>query len=218
MKRYLWFLLLFFGVLPLTALPKIGYAGMSAVLPGSSEILLEKPTRGGILIASDLLALFAWSSFGKDAKDLASSYKRYALAYAGVPINHNERYYQHIQTYLSSDDFNQYQEMMARNYFLIYGYDPEGFEQYLQDNLYHEGEQWHWQSTTHLQKYKSLRRDKQKAVMYQNLALGALLLNRAVSVVDALFLSSKAEKETPLPVFFSVSPENVLMVNYSLEF
>ncbi|HNQ44642.1 MAG TPA: hypothetical protein PKI59_09425, partial [Candidatus Cloacimonadota bacterium] len=130
------------------------------------------------MIAADLLALLAWSGYQKESLDLANSSKRYAEIYAGVPSNNDERYYQHIQQYYSSDDFNSFQEMMARNFYLIYNYDPEGFADYLAANLYSDEEGWQWQSPEHHSRFRSLRKQRQKARMYQNLALGALLLNR----------------------------------------
>lgn len=203
--------------LPLAAQPRIAYVGMSTVLPGSAELVLGKTTRGGVMIAADLIAILAWTGYGNDVKDFTNGYKLYASQYAGVPVNNNDRYYQHIQQYYGSSDFNAFQEMMARNYYLIYNYDPESFAEYLANNLYTDDEGWQWQSPEHQQQFKSIRRKRQKAKMYQNLALGALILNRAVSAVDALFLSGKSE-HTQLPVFFSVSPDRALLINYSLEF
>lgn len=204
-------------LMPLAAQPRIACVGMSAALPGSAELALGKYIRGGALLTADLLALFAWNSYRNDARDLTDGYKRYAKNYAGVSIKGSDHYYQHIQMYYSSDEWNQFQEMMARNYYLIYNYDPENYEAYLQANLYQGDETWSWQSPDHYQKYKSIRRERQKAVMYQNLALGVLLLNRAISVVDALFLT-RDSGQTSVPVSFSVSPDHGLMVNYSLEF
>ncbi|MBP7195099.1 MAG: hypothetical protein KBA79_04735 [Candidatus Cloacimonetes bacterium] len=203
--------------MPLIALPRIAYIGMSAALPGSAELALGKPTRGGIMIAADLLSWLAWSGYKDEALDLEDSFKRYAQAYAGVPSNSNDRYYQHIQQYYSSDEFNSFQEMMARNFYLIYNYDPEGFSEYLAANLYADEEGWQWQSPEHHQKFRDLRKQRQKAKMYQNLALGALLLNRGISIVDALFLSGK-KSVAELPVYFSVSPERALILNYRFEF
>jgi len=217
MRSLILALLIFTLAMPLMALPKIAYMGMSAAVPGSSELVLGKPTRGGIMIATDLLTLLVWSGYRHDVKDFTKAYKLYAQSYAGVPLNDNDRYYQHIQQYISSDDFNSFQEMKARNYFLIYNYDPDGYAAYMADNLYTDDEGWDWQSPEHQQEFRSLRRQRQKAKMYQNLALGALLLNRAVSVVDALFLS-KNKPRPGLPVYLSVSPESALLINYRLEF
>lgn len=217
MRTILFTLALLICALPLFALPRIAYVGMSAALPGTAELALDKPIRGGVMLTADLISLITWMGYRNEVADYTDSYKRYAQQYAGVPITTGDLYYRHIQSYNSSDDFNANQEMMARNYYLLYNYDPDAFAQYLEANLYTEEEAWQWQSPDHQQEYRSLRRSRQKAAMYQNLALGALILNRAISVVDALFLSSSSGKKA-IPVSFEVTPDNSVFVNYSLEF
>lgn len=203
-------------VMPLVALPRIAYIGMSAVLPGSGELVLGKSTRGAILMGADIVAISSYLATGQQVQDLTNSYKQYASVYAGVPINHNDRYYQHIQQYFSSDEFNQFQEMMARNYYLIYMYEPQMFDEYIAANIYAQDEAWQWQSTEHHKHYKKLRADRQKAKMNNNLSLGLLILNRAISVIDVAFISGKINRPTPL--YLSTDGESALMLNYRLEF
>jgi hypothetical protein len=137
------------------ALPRIAYLGMSAVLPGSGELLLGRNTRGAILMGSDIIAISSLLATGRQVENLTNSFKQYANVYAGVPFSENDRYYQHIQQYFSSDEFNQFQEMMARNYYLIYQYEPELFEEYIIANTYNADEAWQWQSTEHHRHYKN---------------------------------------------------------------
>ncbi len=202
--------------LPLMALPKIAYVGMSALLPGSGEMMLGKPVRGGILMGADLVTIAAYLGTGRQMDDLTRSYKQYAYVYAGAPNTGSDQYYQHIQQYSSSAAFNEYQEMMARNYFMIYYYDPAGYEDYIQDNTYSEDEAWEWQNSEYHKHYKQLRNSRQKAKMYNNLCLGVLLLNRAVSMIDTAFISKGSRNETP--VFFTPTGDLGLMLNYRLEF
>lgn len=202
--------------IPLIALPRIAYLGMSAALPGSGELLLGKTTRGAILMGADIIALSSLLATDKQVDDLTASYKQYASVYAGVPINNNDRYYQHIQQYFSSDEFNRFQEMMARNYFLIYQYAPDQFNEYIAANTYAADEAWQWQSTEHHKHYKQVRASRQKAKMYNNLSLGIMILNRAISVIDVAFISGKTKQQTPL--YFSVEGRDGLMLNYRLDF
>ena len=217
MKLFLTSFCLLILVFPIAALPKIVYPAMSAVLPGSAELLLGKETRGGVMLAADVVALVSWASFKQDAKDFTNQYKRYANIYAGVPLNTPDLQYQHMQSYLSSDEFNDSQEMMARNYYLIYIYDPAAYDDYLLHNLYTNEEAWNWQSPEHQKEFQRLRRKKQKSSQYQTIALGALLLNRAISTVDALFLSRKAGRNA-LPLHVGINEDNTMMLHYTLEF
>ncbi len=216
MRKSLLVLILFLTALPLLALPKIAYVGMSALLPGSGELMLGRPTRGGIMLGADLITIAAFMGTGQQVDDLTRSYKQYANLYAGAPRVEDDLYYQHIQQYVSSASFNEYQEMMARNYFLIYYYDPAGYEEYVLANTYAADEAWSWQSSVHHKHYKKLRSNRQKAKMYNNLCLGVLILNRAVSMIDTAFISKGSRDSTP--VFFTPTGDLGLMLNYQLEF
>lgn len=202
--------------LPLCALPKIAYLGMSAALPGSGELALGKSTRGGIMLGTDLVALTAWLAAGREITNLTNSSKLYAQVYAGIPEGMPEAYYQDIQKYLSSDEFNQFQTMNARNYYLIYTYDPEGYLAYLADNNYSEDEAWSWQSSEHQAKYSALRFRTQTNKMYRSLSLGVMLLNRAISLIDVALISRNPDQPTAL--YFTPLESNGLMLNYRLEF
>ncbi len=189
---------------------------MSAFVPGSGEILLGKTTRGGIMVGTDLVALTAWLATGREINNLTASYKQYAKSYAGIPDEVQDSYYQHIQQYLNSDDFNNTQILGARNYYLIYGYNPEAYQEYVEENTYSPEEAWAWQSAEHQAHYRSLRFRTQSTKMYQNLSLGAMLLNRFVSLIDVALISKDPQKPTPL--YFSVQENGGLMLNYNLEF
>ncbi len=204
-------------VFPIAALPRITYPAMSALVPGSAELLLGKHTRGGVMLGADLVALFAWSSYKQDVKDYTNRSKRYANIYAGTGLDIPDWQYQDMQSYLSSDDFNDYQEMRARNYYLIYTYDPDGYAEYLSRNLYTDEEAWHWQSAEHQKEFRNLRRKKQRSAQYQSLALGALLLNRAISTVDALFLSKRPSSKPPA-MHIGFNEDKTMMLHYTLEF
>lgn len=202
--------------LPLAALPKIAYLGLSAALPGSGEIALGRSTRGGIMLGTDLLALTAWLATGREVTNLTNSSLLYAQAYAGIPADMPDSYYYDIQQYLSSDEFNQYQILEARNYYLIYNYDPEGYAAYLAANTYGEDEAWSWQSSEHQDHYRALRFQAQTVKMYRSLSLGVMLLNRAISLIDVALISRDPDKPTAL--YFTPLGSGGLMLNYRLEF
>ncbi len=203
-------------VLPLAALPKLAYLGMSAALPGSGEIALGKGTRGGIMVVTDLVALTAWLATGREIDNLTSSFKTYAEVYAGIPEGMPESYYQVIQQYLSSDDFNLLQILEARNYYLIYNYDPDGYAAYLAANTYTDAEAWAWQSADHQEQYRALRFQTQTTKMYRSLSLGVMLLNRVISLIDVALVSRDPSKPTAL--YFTPLQTGGLMLNYRLEF
>ncbi len=216
LPRILVLIALLLVVLPLSALPKIAYLGMSAALPGSGEIALGKSTRGGIMLTTDLLALTAWLATGREITNLGNSALSYAQIYAGSPEGMPESYYQGLQNYLSSDEYNQLQILEARNYYLIYNYDPAGYEAYLAANTYPDDEAWSWQSAEHQEHYRSLRFRAQTTKMYRSLSLGVMLLNRAISLIDVALISR--DPDAPTALYFTPLREGGLMLNYRLEF
>lgn len=215
MKRPFWLLLLL-TALPLAALPRVAYIGMSAAVPGSGQIALGRVNRGGAMLGIDLVAAASYLAIRTERDDLLDSYRLYAQTFAGAPITTDENYYQHVREYLSSDDFNRYQEMMARNYYLVYSYDPDGYNQYLLANTYSDAEGWHWQSEQHQRKFRDTRSQYMKLKLYQNGALGALFLNRLVSLLDIVFIT-RSPQGTPF-MYFTPDEQAGLMLNYQWEF
>jgi hypothetical protein len=175
----------------LFAQSRLAYMGMSALLPGSGEIALGNTNRGVVLLASEILATYAFFKTQQDMSLQKDNYKRYAFRYAGVPMDMPQNHYQAVQSYISSQDYNLYLEMIARNYYLITYYNPEGYEEFMAAESFSGDEEWAWQSEMHWQKYTDLRTKHQKTKINHNLALGVMLLNRAISVVDTALLSRK---------------------------
>ena len=214
--RLLLILVCLFCGLSLAALPKIAYVGMSAAVPGTGELALGRTTRGAVLLGLDVLAWNSWWATNRQKKDLIDSYTQYARTYAGIPEGMDENYFQHLQQYLSSDEFNRFQELLARNYYLVYSYNPDGYYEYMLANTYAPGEAWSWQSAEHQAHYRSLRRRTQTTKMYQNLSLGALLLNRVISVIDVALL--ERDPDSGQTLYFSPLKGEGLMLNYRWEF
>ncbi|HNQ43410.1 MAG TPA: hypothetical protein PKI59_03235 [Candidatus Cloacimonadota bacterium] len=190
---------------------------MSAIIPGSGEIALGHYTKGIILLTSEAIALNAFITTDKSMSLQQTAYKNYAFKYAGVPLGMPQNHYQYVQDYISSEYFNNFQEMMARNHYLIYYNDPQAFADYMAENTFTGEEQWEWRSSEHWQKYQTLRREHQKTKMNHNLALGVMLLNRAVSVIDTAISGSKARNQS-YQVYFTPSAQDGLMLNCGINF
>lgn len=200
----------------LHALPRMAYTGASLVLPGSGELMMGHNTRGAALMGIDLLSIYAFVTTQQEIDRQIDNYMRYAEVYAGVPYGMPRKHYQAIQEFPSSDYYNELQEMVLRNYYLIYTYDPEKFAEYMDLYLFQGDEEWNWQSNEHWTDYQNMRARHQRTKMSHNLALGIMLLNRAVSAIDSAILSGKLNKHGT--VYFSPSGTEGLMLNYQLDF
>ncbi len=185
-------ILLILALLMSTGLPaqsRLAYVGMSALLPGSGELALGKTNRGLALLASEIVAGYSFFKTNQDMNLQRDAYKNYALHYGGVPRQMPQEHYQVIQEYISSEEFNDFQDMMARNYFIIYHNDEQAYLAYMEANTYTGDESWEWQSPMHWKTYKDMRRKHQKTKINHNLALGVMLLNRAISMIDTAIMS-----------------------------
>ncbi|WP_044278993.1 hypothetical protein [Candidatus Cloacimonas acidaminovorans] len=213
-KTCLIILLLLWGIIPLLALPKFVYPVSSLILPGTGELLLGHNTRGATLMGVDLINIYAFIATGREIEMQKKNFMKFAELYAGVPYGMPDEHYQAVQNYPNSDYYNDIQEMMARNYYLIYNYDPESFAEYISANTYQGNEEWSWQSEEKWEEYKNLRKRHQKTKMNNQLALGLMLLNRGISIIDSSILSKKKHGE----FYLAPLPANGAMLNYQIEF
>jgi len=186
-------LMLVLFISPLMAQSKFAYIASSAVLPGSGELMLGRTNRGMLLLASDVLAISAFVKTNKDMDDQKDAFRHYAQHYAGVDASMPLSHYQVVQEYYSSDDFNNFQDMMARNYFVLYHNDVQAYLDYMAQNTYQGEETWQWQSQMHWETYQDMRKKHQKTKINHTLALGIMLLNRAISVVDVAILNTNGK-------------------------
>jgi len=216
LNRWLLITLILVACAPLLALPRILYPASSMVLPGSGEIMLGRTTKGGTMMAIDILSLYALLATNQAIDLQKKQYMNFAERYAGVPYGMSDNHYQDVQDYISSDYYNDIIRMMARNYYLIANYSPEDYEAYVAENSFAGDEQWSWDSDDHWQQYKHMRKSNQKRKMSHNLALGIMLLNRAVSTIDATLLTRPSRHNGQ--VYFTPSGDTGLMLNYGFNF
>ncbi|MBM4404142.1 MAG: hypothetical protein FJ042_07165 [Candidatus Cloacimonetes bacterium] len=216
MKRLLLFLLLISLTAVLSARDRLLYSVSSAILPGSGELQMGQTQRGVALLASDIVL---WSFFiqtAGDIKELQRTYKQYAYQYAGVPLDRDNSYYQVIQNYVSSDDFNQLQELLARNYFILILNDPQAFQDYMNNNTYTGEFVWQWENTQNWHHYRTIRRKHKITKMDNQIFLGLLILNRLVSVIDVNLTLNRRKVQGSL--YFSAPASDRLMLNYRIEY
>ncbi len=191
---------------------RLAFIGMSALVPGSAEIAMGKTNRGVTLLLSDVLATYSFFKTDHDMDLQKDSYKQYAFSYAGVPLSMPQNHYQAIQDYISSESFNDFQDMQARNYFVIYHNDVQAYIDYMEANTYTGEESWEWQSAMHWETYIDMRKTHQRIKIKHNLAFGVMLLNRAISVIDTAILSKD------MNLFATPHGADGLMLNYEMRF
>ncbi len=162
---------------------------MSALLPGCGEIYSGHLNRGVALIAADAVLLFGADRFGRETNWLESSYKQYALSKAGIETGGDSEYYKLLNDYYSSELYNDEIEQYFRNLGLARFNNPNYYSEEITLYSISDHDAWNWQSISDWQKYRSIRKDRQKMVMNRKLVIGAAIFNRVISVLDAAYLT-----------------------------
>lgn len=191
---------------------------LSAALPGAGELYMGDYTKGGIFLGTEAAIIFTFVRLQQERQWAIDSYKEFALSKAGIATNNEDWYYQKIQDWESSDRYNQSIYRDARNYYLIYQNDPEGYQTYLDEYLVPDDMAWDWDTDANWKAYRAMRRDKQNYEIYQNFAVAALILNRLVSVVDITVNLPRYKK---LAEGLSVTPDfarNGVQIRYEYRF
>jgi hypothetical protein len=192
---------------------------LSAVLPGSGEIYAGNLTRGVVFSSADILMLYGSFRLGSEIKWLETSYKKFAEVNAGILPDRESDYYELLQTYFSSADYNADMQLYFRNLGLYRYNDPDYYAEEISLYTISGDDVWQWVTREAWRQYKLKRRAKQSRVMDRKLVIGALIANRVVSVLDSAFLiKSYNKKHNPR---FSVMPDfqsNTAYFTCSLEF
>jgi hypothetical protein len=192
---------------------------MSALLPGTGEIYAGKLSRGIAFITADLAMLYGANRLTNEVNWLQDSYKQFAFAKAGVPLDRDTQYYELLQNYYSSDIYNSEVERYYRNLGLAYYNNPDYYDSLIIQNSIPADLAWLWDSQMDWSKYKSIRRDRQVQIINRKLVIGALIANRVISVLDATFLTRHYNKKY-VPAF-SLTPDLInqgAILNCSVEF
>jgi len=171
---------------------------MSAVLPGAGQMYLGQKTKAGVFVAAEIAFIFTMLRFDKEKNIAIENYQMLAYANAGLRKGSSTRIYGLAQRYKSSEDYNRYLEMQARNYFIMLYNDPESFNEYMERYSIKSEDSWQWQNDFHFSEYKSVRNDKQNFEIYGNFALGALLINRVISVLDSAIQTRRINRNSQI--------------------
>ncbi len=194
---------------------------LSAVLPGAGDLYMGNYQKGAAFLSAEVIIWLAYLRLDQERDWAIESYQDYADAYAGVPKGQDDDYYQRIQNYYSSEEYNDDVIRDARNYYLIYNNDQEAYQEYLSNYLIPEEEAWQWENDSRWSEYKKRRNRKQDMEIYSNFALGAAILNRVVSVIATTASARKHNRAVRMLKNVSIEPDlqnNGIRLNYAIHF
>ncbi len=179
----------------------------SALLPGMGELYAGDYSTGKyftIAEATFWVTYFGISTYANWERD---NFKAYAKTKAGVKgDSYDDDYYATVSNYSDIEQYNN--EMLLQRRF-----------EYLYDVSTHY---WKWESTTDRRAYRSMWVASQTAKNNLRFVVGALVLNRVVSIINAVRLTSahnkKLQEEQSGSLYFSPEMFEGKSVGFSVNF
>jgi hypothetical protein len=161
----------------------------SVALPGTGQMLLGSARRGEALLWLDGAIWALWSGFSWSSSAHEHEARIAAGREAGADLTVKEsRYYRALERYDNSDEYNADVRSDARD---LYPNDPERQHAYYESEGYFGAQAWNWSSDSARYRYWGTRRAGRDAALNAQFAVGALLLNRLVSLVDCAFFAGR---------------------------
>jgi|GEM_PF-4822523 TolB-like protein len=165
---------------------------LSLLLPGAGEHYVgHKYYARGFLSAEG--AVWSFALFSKIQGEIwRSDYVAYSAQEAGSnPGRSDDNYYQNIYEWSNSSWYNEDQWRQARE---LYPYDPAAQAAYVEGKLYSEEDSWAWADEAEWNHYRNLRVKSRSALHRISYSMGAAVLNRMLSSVNAARLAKRYNK------------------------
>ncbi len=162
-----------FGVKKKGLKSKTKAALLSFILPGAGEIYGGSKTKGKIFIFSEASLWVGFFAFRTYAAWLKNDYKVYAASHAKVDLEgKSDNFFDQLAFYDSRDQYNQFAPLYYR-----------GEKQpYPADDFWN----WEWDSRDSRDYYRNLKNRSKSASRRALYMVGFSIVNRIVSVVDAM--------------------------------
>ena len=175
---------------------KMKSALFSAILPGAGEYYSQNKSSAFVSLATETVLWLGYFGFLEQARWAERDYKKFAYAYSGTNITKSSNeYYNDLQHYFSSEEYNNLVRLYARDWGLgYYDWSSVEYNNFLEDNLYQGDEAWNWQSKDIWYRYGELRREKNKFKILAKFTIGAMIVNRVISMIKAVRSASKYNK------------------------
>ncbi len=194
----------------------------SALLPGSGQLYAGNNIKAVGYMSADLLIFFSYFQCNLNEEYAIDKYETFAITHAGIPENMDDEFYKTIEHNYSVDEYNANLRKIARDYVIMYPDEHSQIEaeEFLEENL-KPVDLWKWDSKKSYLRYNELRTDKQEWALYANFAISAALINRLVSMVDAVVTVKFQNKKNRYLGNLSAIPDyknQGMKLNYEFKF
>jgi hypothetical protein len=183
----------------------------SALLPGLGQRYAGHPDRAKIYFAAEAVIWTTFAIFRVQGDEGYDRYVEYAQLNGGAPPGEDSDYYEHIGMWNSLEEWH---DIVRRDARATYPDDPAAQEQYFQKfKRYDESQYWAWPNEDVQLRYRQLRSDSESDYRDARLAVGAAILNRLVSMADALALTRQYNRNLRsegVRLELRIAPENTI--------
>lgn len=151
----------------------------SALLPGMGELYAGGYSSGKYFTIADGILWSGLIGVSAYAKNKENNYKSFAQAYGSVNLNgKDDKYFADIGNYLDIYQYNRRQEL-DRNF----------------EDIYNEQTHyWKWSGQTQRSEYRGMWKSSEQAYNSTRFIVGALILNRIASIINAIRLVNAHNK------------------------
>ena len=147
---------------------------LSAVLPGAGQFYNGQKSKAYIMVGIEGAIWISYFVFDAQGDARMESAEEWAGIYAGTSGDHQNSYWQNVGHYMDSDDFNESRLREARAL------------QEAPSGLISGDDAWLWVNEDRKDGYSKLRADGNSAYDRRDFMILFAVVNRAVSVVDAV--------------------------------
>jgi len=154
---------------------------LSAVLPGAGQFYNGQKSKAYIMGGVEVAIWTAYFVFDAQGDARMESAEEWAGIYAGTRGDHENSYWQNVGHYMDSDVYNESRLREARAL------------QEAPSGLIGSGEAWQWVNEDRKDGYSKLRADGNSAYDRRDFMILFAVVNRAVSVVDAVLNAGKSD-------------------------
>jgi len=148
----------------------IAAMGLSLALPGMGHYYMDKPKSAYVYLSADFASLFGAIVFYGLADNREKGARSFAASAAMIrSAPSGEAYWRHVGEYMDATAYNESIELSRGNAADLYQ-NPESW--------------WHWADKEQQDEYNDLRQKARNFRVASSFFVGALVVNRILSIVD----------------------------------
>ena len=152
----------------------------SMLIPGMGELYADRYDNGKYFTIADGVLWGVFAGFNIYGNWQEKNYKAFAESKGGVNLNNKDAdYYANIGNYLSIDEYNAAMDLQS-NFGKVYNT---------------AANYWKWDSNDQRREYRNMWSSSEQAINNERFVVGALILNRVISAINAVRLVNSYNKK-----------------------